>query len=317
MQDPISPSQRRGRFLIQEVQDNIVKKHGDSQKEAGVCILKKSLLTKRSKHSSIVMDSKITHFTHEDTYIDEPLFIACVLEESSDNWVDFESIWHKFSKIHCNMSEDSMERLFNYTYIQIEEDNFFSPDRALTVSKELKIDFIRQDEKLIINGLGSNSSGHTKLNIISDDGKRLSIFSNKKESKNYLKNFDINFFDNNILSPSFSPINNINQKSSRYLLDLKDQFSSQFRSDRCGLKRLTFQAHNTSEWQKIKEFSSPLKSFDLQIIQSSNFSLLKGMTKQSEAGEGSMKIENNSVEIFGVKKQHMCCCNCINNSHLK
>jgi hypothetical protein len=111
-----SSSERKGRFLIQEIDDE------KKTKKANIFHQEKS--QKRTKHASI-NSNKVFHLLHnqsENLNLNSD-FSTFILEDKTKKWVDFNKIWSFFSKDHCDVSECTMEKIFNYTDLKYEEDD--------------------------------------------------------------------------------------------------------------------------------------------------------------------------------------------------
>lgn len=226
--------EKRGRFLIQEIEEDIcstshVVKQNQSEK------LKTNLLTinssKRTKHSSIIMDSKIFYTTRVDSNYSNPSFTCFIYEENTKDWIDFDRIWKRFSKVHGDLCEDDMEKIFHYIDKKIDDSDFFCVNsyanlqscnvvKKISSENEHKInenyienityitntDVLKktEDNYPFQNNLCENENGY---NSISD--KNLKTVETKYKNINHSNKsiFLTNFCDYSFISPAVSPIN--------------------------------------------------------------------------------------------------------------
>jgi hypothetical protein len=181
-------SERRGRFLIQEIEDDCdytpIKNHFSTEKMEKV--EKNNLISthpcgsnnnhsKRPKHSSIIMDSKIIHTTRMDSNYYCETFSTLIYEESTKDWVDFEHIWKGFSKVHVDVVEDDMEKIFHYIDTKIDDSDFFCVKNLNTLHEpENLLPKLRSDDKLIT---------FDKIKINSDMDMHTSITCSNIEKK--------------------------------------------------------------------------------------------------------------------------------------
>jgi hypothetical protein len=163
-------SERRGRFLIQEIEEEEdftpTRNHFSSEKLEKVEKPDKNNWmsninlnavgngnnnhSKRPKHSSIIMDSKIIHTTRMDSNYYLETFSTLIYEESTQDWVDFELIWKGFSQQHVDVVEDDMEKIFHYIDTKIDDSDFFCINQLNTLQEsENLLQKIRSDDKLI------------------------------------------------------------------------------------------------------------------------------------------------------------------------
>jgi hypothetical protein len=222
--DVSKQSERRGRFLIQEVEE-----------EKKIYLSEKFLcLNKRSKHSSIMMESKIYHTTRMDSNISNSNFFSYIYDGCREQFIDFSSLWKDFSKDRCNIEEDNLDKIFNYVDV-VNESNFFSNNNFSNLNISQR--GTKSDEKV------------RKMSIHSSNRKNLTPAQNLSEKKNrkisqdgYSSNKIDNFLDltlklklksksnekykglvikslrdiNSIFSPSFSPIAKSQIKTSNF-----------------------------------------------------------------------------------------------------
>lgn len=118
----VNQSEKKGRFIIQELDDevNVVEK---SEKTA--LNYAEKYFTKRTKHTSICKNNKIVHLLHNQN--ESPAlkssFSTFIYEENSNNWVDFDLIWRKFSRFHCDLSDFHIQKIFNYPDLKSEQNS--------------------------------------------------------------------------------------------------------------------------------------------------------------------------------------------------
>ena len=134
-------SERRGRFIIQEIEEDEDLKditptknnyYSDKLDKLNLLITNNNgnlnphvNISKRPKHSSIIMDSKIIHTTRMDSNYYNETFSAFIYEENTKDWLDFGKIWNEFSKVHVDVIEDDMEKIFHYIDNKIDDSDFF------------------------------------------------------------------------------------------------------------------------------------------------------------------------------------------------
>lgn len=253
-----NPSERRGRFLIQEVEEENVsidtsgtylniKNTNKNNKD------KIKLEKKRSKHASILQDNKIIHLTHDNIEIAQPIF-STYIQSENNNWSDFEKIWNEFSKCHDDLSDCNIERIFNYNKIQSEQSDFFD-----------------NCQKLLQGSLAQGITTDTISSTIQFEYPLIpkkSLTMNIKENNTKIKDLDINFIeDNYIFSPSFSPIVNYNRTFS---LDLSD-FNT---SNKDRKKERIFNSDNKHQNNKDKNNNINIaklnKTKDLKLNENNN-----------------------------------------------
>lgn len=205
-------SERRGRFLIQEIEDDCdytpIKNHFSSEKlEKNLeKILEKNLEknektnlfitlpcgsnnthnahSKRPKHSSIIIDSKIIHTTRMDSNYYSETFTTLIYEENTKDWVNFEDIWKGFSQGHVDVVEDDMEKIFHYIDNKIDDSDFFCVNNLNTLPEPVKKEIANE----ITNEIKIKN---TKL-------------KNKNKNRSVILT---NFCGPSIVSPAISPIN--------------------------------------------------------------------------------------------------------------
>lgn len=301
--------ERRGRFLIQEIEEDVsqtksanVKKNQYKAERADRALM----LNKRPKHASIVMNSKITHLTYDDTFPFHAAFSTFVIEDSTGNWVDFEAVWEKFSKVNCEINSTNMEKIFSYTDIQVEyEDDFFGP-YPLQKTKSAEHDMKIIHDKLIstiqtssiINNNHNDTTSHTKVNSET-------LKQDIKVTMNTLKSLEINFNDDNfIISPLFSPINdpirsifNISNIQNEFKMKNPRTAKPSFHSERkpCINKKTGHSTHMNN-----------IKENTLTVTHNTDFSL--NLTKPNRSND--FIIENRKVEFIGQPRVATPCCKC-------
>jgi ribosomal protein L24 len=117
----VNQSEKKGRFIIQELDDekNVLEKSHVWPNNV------EKYFSKKTKHSSICNNYKIIHLLHnqsENPNLNQN-FSTFIFEDNSKNWIDFDLIWTKFSQFHCDVSENNMEKIFNYTYLKSDDEN--------------------------------------------------------------------------------------------------------------------------------------------------------------------------------------------------
>lgn len=201
-------SERRGRFLIQEIEDDCdytpIKNHFSSEKfeknfEKNLEKNEKTNLfitlpcgsnnthnthSKRPKHSSIIIDSKIIHTTRMDSNYYSETFTTLIYEENTKDWVNFEDIWKGFSQGHVDVVEDDMEKIFHYIDKKIDDSDFFCVNNLNTIPEPVKKEIANE----ITNEIKIKN---TKL-------------KNKNKNRSVILT---NFCGPSIVSPAISPIN--------------------------------------------------------------------------------------------------------------
>lgn len=258
-------SEKRGRFLIQEIEE-----------DAETSLKPPLSLNKRTKHSSIIIDSKIIHTTRADSNFNSLSFSTFIWDENKKDWLDFESIWKNFSKLHTDCLEDEMEKIFHYIDNRIDDSDFFYiKDSHL---HEGDYEKVRENNNLLFKN--KNSLDYSQCKTFSDlDKQRNSIIKNKKikttmdlpllhtpnknKKSSETRNKSLiltNFNPSSFISPAVSPIS-----SSKKLIDVYDN-------------------QNISNSNKIDKIILPLsiKKFTL----SENPIRLKGLTELSQQKSG-------------------------------
>jgi len=246
----IKQMEKRGRFLIQEIEDDY-SSNSTALKFTNSGKFKTNLQTgnnsRRTKHSSIIMDSKIFYTTRIDSNLSNGSFTCLIYEENQKDWIDFDPIWKKFTKIHQDLCEDDMEKIFQYIDKKIDESDFFclnsssnlhscNVDKNLKLEEKMKIP-IENENKLNVNYItnttelikktensfhynkfSENEHGHGDVydtavnnNKAKDDNtENFDSKSNKKMKFKSITNkslFLTNFCEDPFISPAVSPIN--------------------------------------------------------------------------------------------------------------
>lgn len=117
----VNQSEKKGRFTIQELDDEI----NILDKSQVLPNTVEKYFSKKTKHSSICNNNKIIHLLHnqsENPNINQN-FSTFIFEDNTKNWIDFDIVWRKFSQFHCDVSENNMEKIFNYTDLKSDEEN--------------------------------------------------------------------------------------------------------------------------------------------------------------------------------------------------
>jgi hypothetical protein len=187
---PSTQNERRGRFLIQEVEEeiSIIKKASVK----GVKMYNKQ--SKKTKHSSI-MDSKIIHTEIVDSTSSNGHFSTFIFEEDEHDWIDFESVWKEFSKrSRCQILENEMEKIFHYVDHRMDHEN----------------DSIKQIiDREEINGLRSNfKKNEIVLEMGFDENKCFSKNQSLTPFFNDVCNININKINEKLLKPRKSSYQN-------------------------------------------------------------------------------------------------------------
>jgi len=150
----VNQSEKKGRFIIQELDDD--NNNFDKCENFPVNNVEK-FFSKKTKHSSICNhNNKIIHLLHNQS--ENPdlniNFSTFIFDDNSKNWVDFDIIWRKFSQFHNDVSENNMEKIFNYTDLKsdVEDDenkntSYFND--SLTINNQIEEDVV--DHKLILS----------------------------------------------------------------------------------------------------------------------------------------------------------------------
>lgn len=116
----VNQSEKKGRFIIQELDDEI----NVLEKSQVLPTNVEKYFSKKTKHSSICNNNKIIHLLHnqsENPNLNQN-FSTFIFEDNSKIWIDFDLIWKEFSQFHCDVSENNMEKIFNYTDLKSEND---------------------------------------------------------------------------------------------------------------------------------------------------------------------------------------------------
>jgi hypothetical protein len=285
-------SQRRGRFIIQEIEEEV-----DDN-------LRPPLLSqKRPKHSSIIMDSKIIHTTRMDSNCYSEYFSTIVWDEARKDWIDFENVWKNFSRVHRDCLEDDMEKIFHYIDNRLDDSDFFClkelHDGESIIGEKHKFD---ENYKLELK----NSNSYKECKIMSDAEKTCretqikktnTVFNlplirsvSDKESNAFLNNIVnerpqvlTNFCARSFVSPAVSPISSskklihIGGKTpdskilkSKILIPNEIKLARKFTFSEKPLKRKSFESQlkqNIDDDLSIKKVShfilSNQKSFEL------------------------------------------------------
>jgi hypothetical protein len=248
--DVSTQSEKRGRFLIQEIEhyynDNLKNNHLSAN--FNNCVVNCS---KRPKHSSIVMDSKIFHTTHMDSNFSNIMFQTFVYEENTKDWKEFDLIWREFSKDHCDVVEDDMEKIFHYIDKRIDESDFF------TLNNNSMLKFKSDDNDLIIHENGIKNTITNTDTIIRD-----SIYNDKLLDFNVKVKQDYSDKENNkSIQIKFCPISPINSNSK--MINFND-YNSGARDN----KLLFYHLTKSESKKKLKKKSK------LKIVKINEFSLI-------------------------------------------
>jgi len=156
----VSQSEKKGRFIIQELDEdiNVMENYENSPINF---FDKEKNFTKKTKHSSICNNNKIIHLLHnqsENPNLNQN-FSTFIFEENSKNWIDFDLLWNKFSRKHCDVSENNMEKIFNYTDIKSDveknENNSSYFNDSLNVNNNLCEEY-NENQKLILSNENIN-----------------------------------------------------------------------------------------------------------------------------------------------------------------
>jgi hypothetical protein len=118
-------NERKGRFLIQELEDE----------NLALKICKSSNIKKKPKHSSIT-DSIIIHHTEIlDSNSRNGFFKTFITDENIEGWLDFESLWQQFSTRHSKGNED-LEKIFHYIESHHDHESDISINRCTLTTNE-------------------------------------------------------------------------------------------------------------------------------------------------------------------------------------
>jgi hypothetical protein len=235
--------EKRGRFLIQEIEDDY-SSNSTALKFTNSDKFKTNLHTvnnsRRTKHSSIIMDSKIFYTTRIESNLSNGSFNSLIYEENQKDWIDFDQIWKKFSKVHQDLCEDDMEKIFQYIDKRIDESDFFclnsssnlhscNVDKNLKFEEKMKIpienenklneNFITNTTELIkktednfqFNKFSENEPD-TAIDNINEKNVNTENFDANPNKKMKLKSitnkslFLTNFCEDPFISPAVSPI---------------------------------------------------------------------------------------------------------------
>lgn len=275
----LNQSERRGRFLIQEIEEENNSIENIKKEKTTLNSIKypnnKKLEKKRSKHSSFFLDSKILHLTHDDIKMTQPVFSTYIQFENND-WIDFEKVWSKFSCCHNDLSECDLERIFNYTFIQTEQSDFFDNFQKFLQASSAQCKTTDTITNII-----------TSEQVLSPSIPKKSLTMDLKDTKNKLKRLEINFVANNfIVSPSFSPIINTNRTFSLDFTKL-DKLNKQKEQKQCHSDKKNSKDINTSSFSNKKKF---------KVVKNIDFTLSSSNT---------VKIQNNRNKMYSIIKDNM------------
>jgi hypothetical protein len=297
----LKQSERRGRFLIQEIEEefelsskNLYFCSDKNEKNTAVNNLFNANFnnmnnSKRPKHSSIIMDSKIVHTTRTDSNYNDTFF-TFIYEENMKDWADFDKIWKEFSKVHVDVLEDDMEKIFHYIDIKIDDSDFFNikhlNEPETNFHKFRSTDKIKSDNEHQIEN--KNNNPNFNENSRSD-----------KKCKNTNRSFIFtNFGGPSIVSPMISPINSSfeedenkdhkEHKDNKDNKDLKDPKDLKDNKSLCEFVRRK-KSHTESE----QKFTSKQKEEFIALTNS------KKLTKC----EDKLKFSKNiNFTLLGIKK---------------
>lgn len=224
--DKDKQAEKRGRFIIQEIEDDT---KTTSHKQAH----HQSSHSKRPKHSSIIMDSKIFHTTRVDSELSNVSFTTLVYEEGANSWVEFAQIWKDFSKSHVGVDEDNMEKIFSYIDVRMDDsDILFYP------STKVKETGISQKNK--------TDNGNNDFSCINQASTSGLVLTNIRDMVK-------------IISPPISPIRDFKVDYDFKILDLKGKKQSK---ENLLIEKVT----NFSIMGVTKHFLVDTCNIDLQVI---------------------------------------------------
>jgi len=186
-------SEKKGRFLIQELDDELNSNeifpniHNNFEK----------ILLNKTKHSSICvgkLKNKKINFLHNEyeNLNNQKNFSSFILENNSNDWIDFEIIWKDILNSHSKKYENNLEKIFNYTDLISDKENdsnysFYFND---SLNKNIKYKY---DQSI------------QKINLFDDD-------------LDYNKNFAI---ENNQIKDNFTNIQTTYDNSNSNITDLQ------------------------------------------------------------------------------------------------
>ncbi len=153
----MNQSEKKGRFIIQELDEEINVMENYEKYPINFFDREKNF-TKKTRHSSICNNNKIIHLLHnqsENPNLNQN-FSTFIFEENSKNWIDFDLLWTKFSKVHCDVSENNMEKIFNYTDIKSDDEGnsfYFNDSLNNNICRDYNENpkLIISNENIIIN----------------------------------------------------------------------------------------------------------------------------------------------------------------------
>ena len=158
----VNQSEKKGRFIIQELDDDV----NVLEKSESLPNTVEKYFSKKTKHSSICNNNKIIHLLHNQS--ENPNlnsnFSTFIFEDNSKNWIDFDLVWTNFSKFHCDVSENNMEKIFNYTDVKLDDnENNENENNSSYFNDSLNIN---NNADIICNLLLSKENFNTNKNFI-------------------------------------------------------------------------------------------------------------------------------------------------------